>query len=296
MSRSEPSGGGSRLADSFLAQRRCLITGAASGIGRRLVGDLAEAGARVLACDVDLLRLEETKEADAWGDRVAVRAFDVRDSAAWDAAMAWAFESWGGLDVAMNVAGVIRPGWIADASDDDVHLHFDVNTKGVVFGTRAAVALFRRMKERDTPSHEPRQPHVVNIASMASLAPISGIGLYSASKYAVRGFSLAAAEELRGEGIAVTVVCPDAVRTPMLDLQVDYEEAALTFTAPRFLEPREISDLILGKVLRKRPLLVALPWHRALLARLADLFPRLAGVLTRWLQKKGERERRKMQA
>lgn len=279
-----------------LAERRCLVTGAASGIGRRIVGDLAAANARVLACDVDLLRLEEAKEEDTWGERVAVRAFDVRDSAAWDAATAWAFEAWGGLDVLMNVAGVIRPGWIADATDDDVHLHFDVNAKGVAFGTRAAVALFRKMRrkmsERDDP---PREPHIVNIASMASLAPISGIGLYSASKYAVRGLSLAAAEELRDEGIAVTVVCPDAVRTPMLDLQLDYEEAALSFTAPRFLEPREISDLILGKVLRKRPLLVALPWHRALLARAADLFPRLAGVLTRWLKKKGETKRRKMQ-
>ena len=76
--------------------------------------------------------------------------------------------------------------------------------------------------------------HIVNIASLASLVPSPGLALYSASKYAVRAFSLAAAEELREHGVAVTTVCPDAVRTAMLDKQLDYPEAALTFTAPRF--------------------------------------------------------------
>ncbi len=127
---------------------------------------------------------------------------------------------------------------------------------------------------------------------MAALAPIPGITVYSATKYAVRAFSLAAAEELRADGIAITVVCPDAVKTPMLDLQVGYEEAALTFTAPRFLEPAEVARLILGKVLVKKPLLVSLPKSRAFLARIADLFPALARPISGLLEKKG----RKVQA
>ena len=53
--------------------------------------------------------------------------------------------------------------------------------------------------------------HIVNVASMAAFAPVPGLSLYSASKYAVRAFSLAAAIELREHGVAVTVVCPDAV-------------------------------------------------------------------------------------
>ena len=76
--------------------------------------------------------------------------------------------------------------------DEDVHRHFDVNVKGVIFGTRAAAA---RMIPQG-------HGHVVNIASMAALAPIPGLALYSASKYAVRAFSLAAAEELRAHGVA----------------------------------------------------------------------------------------------
>lgn len=233
-----------------------------------------------MACDVDASALASRHEEDGWGEKVLERAFDVRAPAAWERAVEACVEAWGGLDVLMNVAGVIRPGWVVDVTTEDVDLHFDVNVKGVVYGTRTGARVM---------AAQTGGGHIVNIASMASLAPIHGIGLYSASKYAVRGFSLAAAEELRDRGVAVSVVCPDAVRTPMLDLQVDFEEAALTFTAPKFLDPGDVSQLILGKVLTKRPLLVSIPKSRALLARLADLFPGLAHVLSSMLAKKGKK-------
>ena len=121
-------------------------------------------------------------------------------------------EAWGEIDVVMNIAGVIRPGEIRSIQAEDVDYHFDINVKGLIFGTRAAA---QRMIPRG-------RGHIINVASLASMAPIPGLGLYSASKYAVRGFSLSAAEELRHHGIAVTTVCPDAVDTPMVDKQLDY--------------------------------------------------------------------------
>jgi len=63
---------------------------------------------------------------------------------------------------------------------EDIEMHFDVNTKGVILGTRAAA---KRMVAR-------RDGHVINVGSLASLAAVPGIALYSASKFAVRGFSL----------------------------------------------------------------------------------------------------------
>ncbi|MEO1370570.1 MAG: SDR family NAD(P)-dependent oxidoreductase, partial [Acidobacteriota bacterium] len=214
------------------------------------------------------------------------QALDVRDPDAWGEAVASASAAFGGLDVVMNVAGVLRPGAIASSSPDDVDLHVDVNLKGVIHGTRAAA---RHMAEQG-------HGHIINIASLASMAPVPGLGLYVASKYGVRGFSMAAAQELRPRGVWVSCVCPDAVRTPMLDLQVDYPEAAITFTAPRFLTPADVSDLVLGPVLRRRPVVASLPKRRAFLARLADLFPAVASRLAAALTKKGlevqERERR----
>ncbi len=89
--------------------------------------------------------------------------------------------------------------------------------------------------------------------------------------------------------MAVTAVCPDAVKTPMFDHQIGYREAALTFTAPKVLSVEEVSRVILGKVLARRPLIVAIPRWRGWLARLADLFPSTAKILAPLLRRQGLR-------
>lgn len=256
---------------------RFLITGCASGIGKHLADELLKRGHQVLATDIDLDTLCSHAEAVRWPqDRARAAKLDVRDPAAWDAAIGLVTGTWGGLDVALNVAGYIRPGRAQNVEVEDVDRHFDINVKGVVFGTRAAA---RVMIEQGG-------GHIINIASLASLAPVPGISLYSASKYAVRAFSLAAAEDLLRHNIAVTVVCPDAVATPMLDKQLSYSEAALTFTG-RVLTVEDLSQLILGRVLKKRPLLVALPRWRGWLARIGDLSPRMARSLASIMRKQG---------
>src|SRR5205085_5137897 len=131
--------------------------------------------------------------------------------------------TYGRVDVLMNVAGYLLPGYIHETSADQIERHMDINAKGLMLGTQAAARVMVRQG----------QGHIINIASMAALAPVPGLCCYSASKYAVRAFSLAVAQELRPHGVYVTAVCPDAVQTPMLDLQVDYQEAAMTFSGRR---------------------------------------------------------------
>ena len=82
---------------------------------------------------------------------------------------------------------------------------------------------------------------------------------------------------------------PDAVQTPMLDLQVDYEEAALTFSGPRALSVDDIARVITDTVLPRRPMEVALPFSRALTARLANSAPELARALEPVLARRGRR-------
>jgi 3-oxoacyl-[acyl-carrier protein] reductase len=257
-----------------------LVTGAASGIGRALADAIVARGDRVLATDRDLAAL--TAHAQAWpAERALVRRLDVTDPIAWDAAVAAAERHFGGLDVLCNVAGYLMPGWVHEVEAEDVDRHFDVNVKGIVHGMRAVLP---GMLARG-------RGHIVNVASLAALAPVPGIALYSASKFAVRAYSLAAAQELRGKGIAITVVCPDAVRTPMLDLQRDYEQAAWTFSG-RVLEPSEVVDAILGEVLTKRPLELFLPRHRGWLARMGDLWPKSALAIGPLLRRRGRSRQR----
>lgn len=271
--------------------KTALVTGAAGGIGRVLVRDLLATGRRVLATDRDEALLAEAVRQEGWdAERLLTRVLDVTDPAAWHDAADAVVQAWGRLDEVFNIAGYLRPAWCHEATDEDVHRHLDINVKGVVLGTRTAA---RRMLEQ-----EPKggvRGHIVNMASLASMAPVPGLGLYVASKYAVRGFSMAAAQELGPRGVAVSTVCPDAVQTPMLDLQKDYTEASVTFTAPKFLRPEQVSGLIVGKVLRTRPVLVSIPKSRAFLARLSDLFPSVAGLLARTLHRQGDAVRRRLQ-
>ncbi len=267
--------------------RVVVVTGAASGIGRRTAQLLVERGDRVLALDVNELALHEL--ARAWPvDGAATRRLDVRDAESWTAALDDARARWGRVDALLNVAGVMVPGRTHEAPLETLERQLDVNAKGLMIGTRLATELMVRQGHG----------HVVNIASLAALVPVPGIGAYSASKFAVRAYSLVAARELAPLGVAVSVVCPDLVDTPMLDAQLDHEEAALAFSGPRALTVDEVARCVVERVLVTREREVWLPRYRGWLARLSEAIPgvadRIQGVLSRqgrraqlaWLQRR----------
>jgi 3-oxoacyl-[acyl-carrier protein] reductase len=257
-----------------------VVTGAASGIGRRLVSRLVDVGHRVLATDVNDNGLSAAAREDRWrDDAVRTHPLDVRDASAWERVLDAAESAFGPVDHLLNVAGYLRPAWVTAIDPVDVDRHYDINVKGVVLGTHAAA---KRMVNRG-------RGHIINIGSLASLAPVPGLSLYSSSKFAVRGFSLAAAQELRAKGVAVSVVLPDAVQTPMLDLQVDYEEAALTFSGTRALTADEVASAVL-RVMDEGLLELALPSWRGWIARAANLVPESARGLAPLLRTLGRRK------
>ena len=263
--------------------RVIFVTGCASGIGRHLVGAFMRRGDAVIASDVAFVRLEEAGREDGWdGARVLTVALDVVDPASWEAALDAAELRFGAVTHLVNNAGVLMPDWVVNVSDVDVHRQLDINVKGVVFGTRAAA---RRMVERG-------RGHIVNIGSLASLSPVPGLSIYAASKFAVRGFSLSAALELSESGVAVTVVMPDAVATPMLDLQKGRTEAALTFSGGKALSATDIERALVS-VFEKRPLEVAIPESRGMLARVANLMPGVGRTIAPLMRRIGESNRMK---
>ncbi|MCR9145209.1 MAG: SDR family oxidoreductase [bacterium] len=270
-----------------LNQEVYLITGAASGIGRRLALTFARRGVHVVMTDVNAKGLAETAAMARQKSYSFDQAkLDIRIEKDWNSLIDEVYQRYGRLDVLFNVAGFIQPGYCHESSGEDVHKHFDINAKGLIFGTQAAA---RRMVKAG-------KGHIVNFASLAGVAGIPGISLYSASKHAVRGYSLAVAQELKVHGVDVTVVCPDAVQTPMLDLQVSHEEAALTFSGDRFLTVEDIEKVILEKVLTKRPAEVLIPGYRGLLTKLGSAFPAIAALLAGSLSKKGRKRQAAIQS
>ena len=254
-----------------------LVTGCASGIGAQLAKELLSRGERVCAADINLAPMEALQSFAKSPDQLWLTTLDVRDANTWDALVQKFVGRWGRLDVIINVAGVLRPGYCYEGKARDVDFHFDINAKGVIHGTRAAS---RQMLKQG-------EGHIINIASLAGLAPVPGLSLYSASKFAVRGYTLAVAHELRDKGIKVTVICPDAVQTPMLDLQVDYEQAALTFSGSRALTTQDVVSAILNRALVKAPIEITLPGSRGAVSKFASIFPGLSALVLNVLKRRG---------
>lgn len=247
-----------------------LVTGAASGIGRHLTSRLLGAGGRVLATDIDPAALEQGAAELGWPvDQVRLRRLDVRDENDWRAAIDEAVGIFGRIDVVLNIAGFMQSEWVHESTSSTIDRHVDVNLKGVIHGTAAAS---RQMIQQG-------HGHIINIASMAGLAPIPGIAVYSATKYGCRGYSLAAALELRSHNVFVTTISPDAVDTPLLRPQKGVDAAAMLFSSTRLLSVEDIADAIITKALVDRPLEITIPRHRGWIARFSNLFPRLGFVL-----------------
>ena len=248
------------------------VTGAASGIDRAVAEALRDSGAyQLVLADIDLVGLEATFSAD---DRVACSHLDVTDRVAWQTVVGGAVERYGRLDIMLNVAGVIRPGYVYNDMGDFVDYHIDVNVKGVMYGSQFAAA--QMVKQGFG--------HIINIASLAGIAPVPGLSQYTASKFAVRGYTLAIANELKPKGVAVTSICPGLVDTPMLDLQLEYEEAAITFSNGRALTLDEIVKTVL-RAIDKKPLELCPP--SGFLPKLTSFFPKITPLAEKLMRPRG---------
>lgn len=262
-----------------------VVTGAGRGIGREIARRLSRRGYAVLVTDVNEASAQET--ADEIGGGAWAMAQDVRDADA-HRAVAKAATERGPLKIWVNNAGVMsnRNAW--DHDDAEIKLHVDVNFFGVLWGARAAVDAMRA---------DPQDAHIINMASMSSFGPTPGLAVYGATKHAVLGFSESLGVDLHLAEIPITVhaICPDTVDTGLVRQNADRPEAALVFSAPRFLTADEVADGVVG-VLDSGKLVLAIPGWRRVFAESTGWFPRFSLKLIRPIMKSAETKRQKAQA
>ncbi|MBV8657392.1 MAG: SDR family NAD(P)-dependent oxidoreductase [Burkholderiales bacterium] len=189
-----------------LKGRTAVVTGAASGIGRAIAQSLARRGCHLALADLNLAGLAETValvEAEAAGLRVSQHTLDVADRVAVAALPDAVIAAHGTVDVLVNNAGVALGGTFEQVSEADFEWLFDINFWGVVRMTRAFLPHLKAAGDS----------RIVNLSSLYGLISPPGQAAYSASKFAVRGFSQALAHELAGTQVGITVVHPGGVAT-----------------------------------------------------------------------------------
>jgi len=229
-----------------LRGKRAIVTGGGSGIGRAISRALAACGVRLAVTDLDLARAEETA-AELGADNLAL-AVDVRRRDSVETAFAEIEQRWQGYDILIANAGVSTMNRAVDLTDEEWDFNFDVNARGVFLTNQIAVRQFLRHGIRGV---------IVNTASMAARIGAPLLAHYSASKFAVVGWTQALAREVAADGIRVNAVCPGFVRTAMQEREVAWE-ARLRGTSPeavlreyieltplgRLEEPEDVADVV----------------------------------------------------
>lgn len=211
-----------------LAGRRIVITGAASGIGRATAQLFRAEGATLTLLDLNGEALKETFS----GEGVHCYAVDITDEAAVAETLNAAAEAMGGIDGAVNAAGIMAKGDAIDVPADQWRKQIEVNLIGTYIVCRSCLPWM--MKE---PSAT-----IVNIASgMGLLANAPGLSAYAASKGGVVNLTRVLAAEL-APAIRVNSVCPGMVDTPMAD---PYRASVGNYALKRMANPTEIATAIL---------------------------------------------------
>jgi NAD(P)-dependent dehydrogenase (short-subunit alcohol dehydrogenase family) len=192
-----------------VAGKGCLITGAASGIGRATALETAARGGRLLLTDIQAEALEETAAAvrARGGEVLFTEAADISDYEAVAAMARRALEAHGAPEVVMNVAGISAWGEVQNLEHSHWRRMVDVNLMGPIHVIETFVPAMIEAR---------RGGHLVNVSSAAGLFGLPWHAAYSASKFGLRGVSEVLRFDLRRYGIDVSLCCPGGVDTPLV--------------------------------------------------------------------------------
>lgn len=235
----------------------CVVTGAASGIGRAVAIKLGEAGALLALSDVNEDGLAETAKL-AGGDasnRILIDRVDMSDRDQIEAYAGRVQQALGDADYVFNIAGFTRIGSFENTPMESFESVMDVNFYGVV-----------RMCKAFLPQVQKTKGALCNISSLFGLLGYAGQTHYCASKFAVRGFSETLAQELEGSGVTVTCVHPGGVKTNVArnavtdklpDTGITREEMDAQFDELAITTPGKAAQIILdGTAKGKRRIVV----------------------------------------
>ena len=249
---------------------RILITGASQGIGRALAVEAARRGARVLAAArSDALLDELAREVQGFGGTLATVHADVTSREDRQRMADAAVSRFGGLDVLVNNAGIGATGHFAEVSPERLRKIMEVNFFGLTETTRACLPLLR----------QGNKPAIVNVSSIAGKRGIPARSEYSASKFAVQGFSEALRAELAKDNVDVLVVCPGLTQTNFSKNMLE-QKARLQMDHLRGMTPEAVARATLRSLERGRNE-VCLTLQGKLIVFVSRFFPGLADRIAR---------------
>jgi meso-butanediol dehydrogenase/(S,S)-butanediol dehydrogenase/diacetyl reductase len=218
-----------------LQNKNAIVTGGATGIGLAICKALALEGVKVAIADLDEAAAEKAASAV---EGALFFAVDVSNRTSVERCFAAVEAAFGSYDILCANAGVSSMALVAELTDEDWDHNLNVNARGVFLTNQAAIRHFQTASKPGT---------IVNTASLAGKWGAPWLAHYSASKFAVVGFTQALAREVARLGIRVNCVCPGFVRTSMQKREVEWE-SRLRGIAPDTVIEDYVSQTPLGRL------------------------------------------------
>lgn len=215
-----------------------LVTGGGQGIGRGIALRLARDGANLALVDIKPDTLEAVRqEIEALDVKATTFVADVSQRDNVYAAIDHAERELGGFDVIVNNAGIAQVKPLSEVRAEDLERIFRINVDGVVWGIQAAAAKFQARKQKGK---------IINASSIAGHDGFAMLGIYSATKFAVRALTQTAAKEYASHGITVNAYCPGIVGTDMW-VEIDERFSEITGAPKGDTYKKYVDGIALGR-------------------------------------------------
>ena len=262
-------------------EKTVIVTGGSEGVGAATARAFAMRGANLVLVARNKRNLEKLAEELRESTRVAIVPMDVSDPEACANLIKKAQFEFERVHVLVNNAGYHERGPVETVSAEDLGSMVDVNLRAPIYLCRLAVPLMQ----------EAGEGAIINVASLAGRTPVPGAATYSATKFGLRAFSFALAEELQGSNIKVAAVSPGPIDTGFIMSNIDVV-TDLTFSQP-ISTADEVAEEILNLCSndkRER----SMPPISGLLTYLTYLWPSIGRIMRPVLEKKGRRVKREL--
>jgi short-subunit dehydrogenase len=265
------------------AQKRCLITGAASGIGRAFAIQLAERGVQLILVDKDVAKLAEVETAcTAHKANVLTIACDLTDRAAIDRMTAQVIKTWGEVDLLINNAGVAFYGPTHTMTQEQWDWLLQINLLAPIQITRTILPTMQNLDEA----------HILNVCSISGLVAAGRFAAYHVSKFGLVGFSEALRAEYVRRGIGVTALCPGPVTTNLYSSAVSGRKDKNVPSPPRWLcaSPEWVAKRGIRAIEKNKGMMIVTPMAHVLW-RAKRFFPGVLDFLSRLSRKKKQKNK-----
>ena len=263
------------MSEKALKNKVVIITGGSGGIGSAIVNKLSNYGASVVS-------VYNRNHPDDQSDEniIHVKA-NLTKSEDWDRLLAFTLNKYGRTDIIVNCAGFLEPGDFLSLQEDQLRKMIDINFTSVLSGIQKTLMIMKKQGFG----------HIINIGSLGGIVPMPYSAIYSATKFALRGFTFSLAEELKGTGIKLSLVTPGSVITKMLDYEAQGDNSAISFVS-KPISPIKVADAVLRVIYKPRVELI-IPRSQSIGSKLLVFSPKIFSSLYKILHRIGISEKRK---